>query len=337
MESCPTVRGRAWRRAGRGRARALLPAGVALLHAGGLAAQERAAGAEALLERLHDPASGYVLVAAHRGGREHDWRHRAPENSLANVDKAVRMGFDVFETDIRESADGELVIMHDATVDRTTNGSGRVADLTLARLKDLDLVYSNGSLSDEAVPSLEDLLVRGKGRILFKADVQAGLESLPGIVRLLEKHGMLGQVFLRLDWSEEAAAALEAMIRRGMPYDRHLILFRVRDADEVRAALSRFDVGAVEVERHVGLPSLGRRVAGRLGLHGVRGWLDDRPLPRATVEAIRVARASGVLVAARSDGGPVAWRRLVDHGVRMVHAEQPELVTAWLRGRGLHR
>jgi glycerophosphoryl diester phosphodiesterase len=75
-------------------------------------------------------------VIAHRGGRGL-W----PENTLFAFRRAVELGADVLEMDIRRSADGELVVLHDETVDRTTDGSGPVATLALARLKALDAGY----------------------------------------------------------------------------------------------------------------------------------------------------------------------------------------------------
>ena len=75
-------------------------------------------------------------VIAHRGGRGL-W----PENTLHAFRQAHRMGADVLEMDIRRSADGELVVLHDATVDRTTDGTGAVAALTQAELARLDAGY----------------------------------------------------------------------------------------------------------------------------------------------------------------------------------------------------
>jgi glycerophosphoryl diester phosphodiesterase len=80
-----------------------------------------------------DPAP---RVIAHRGGRGL-W----PENTLFAFRRAASLGADVLEMDIRQSAEGELVVLHDETVDRTTDGSGPVAALTLAELRRLDAGY----------------------------------------------------------------------------------------------------------------------------------------------------------------------------------------------------
>ena len=74
-----------------------------------------------------------IYVAAHRG-----WRAKYPENTLEAFTAALTLDVDQLETDVRVTRDGELVLIHDATVDRTTDGSGKVCDMTLAELKALN-------------------------------------------------------------------------------------------------------------------------------------------------------------------------------------------------------
>lgn len=75
-----------------------------------------------------------ILASAHRG--EH-LRH--PENSLPAIQAAIDAGMDYVELDVRTSSDGYLVLMHDPTVDRMTNGKGAIKDMTLAEIRQLDL------------------------------------------------------------------------------------------------------------------------------------------------------------------------------------------------------
>ncbi len=74
-----------------------------------------------------------IWVAAHRG-----WRTKYPENTMEAFKAAMSLGVDQLETDIRVTKDGELVLIHDETVDRTTNGTGKVCDYTLEEIKTLD-------------------------------------------------------------------------------------------------------------------------------------------------------------------------------------------------------
>ncbi|AWW35584.1 glycerophosphodiester phosphodiesterase [Streptomyces cadmiisoli] len=110
-----------------------------------------------------------ILTAAHRG----QWRD-APENSLPAIRAAFQHGAEIAEIDIQLTKDGVPVLMHDTTVDRTTNGSGRVADLTLAQVKGLRLKEglggSQAAVTDEQVPTLEEAMTLVKDRGLVNLD-----------------------------------------------------------------------------------------------------------------------------------------------------------------------
>jgi glycerophosphoryl diester phosphodiesterase len=111
-----------------------------------------------------------VLVIAHRGASGH-----APENTLAAFKKAVTMGATFIETDLQMSRDARLVAIHDATLNRTTNGEGLVHDMTLAHLRQLDAGSWFGSeYAGERIPTLEEILVFSK-----KNDVVFYLELKP--------------------------------------------------------------------------------------------------------------------------------------------------------------
>ncbi|MFC9246090.1 glycerophosphodiester phosphodiesterase family protein [Streptomyces sp. NPDC057136] len=113
------------------------------------------------------PADGLPLV-----GRA-QWRE-APENSLPAFEAALDDGAEIVETDIRKTKDGHLVLMHDETVDRTTNGTGRVTELTLAQIKSLRLKKGLGgaqaALTDERVPTLTEAMAVVKERGLVNLD-----------------------------------------------------------------------------------------------------------------------------------------------------------------------
>lgn len=100
-----------------------------------------------------------VLVTAHRG----DWRNE-PENSLRAFLSAADMGVDIVELDLGQSKDGEIVIMHDGTIDRTTNGKGKPSDYTLAELKKFRLKDGLGVPTNNTIPTLREVMVALKGR-----------------------------------------------------------------------------------------------------------------------------------------------------------------------------
>jgi glycerophosphoryl diester phosphodiesterase len=111
-----------------------------------------------------------VLVIAHRGASGH-----APENTLAAFRKAVAQGASFIETDLQLSRDARFVAIHDATLNRTTNGQGAVHDLALAELRRLDAGSWFGSeFAGERIPTLEEILEFSK-----KHDVVFYLELKP--------------------------------------------------------------------------------------------------------------------------------------------------------------
>ena len=89
------------------------------------------------IANLKDAKNNQVIVVSHRG----DWRN-APENSLQAIKNCITMGVDMVEIDIRETKDGHLVVIHDKTLDRTTNGKGKVKEWSLDSLKTLYLKVS---------------------------------------------------------------------------------------------------------------------------------------------------------------------------------------------------
>jgi glycerophosphoryl diester phosphodiesterase len=112
-----------------------------------------------------------MLVIAHRGASGH-----APENTLAAFKRALAMGATFIETDLQLSRDARFVAIHDDTVNRTTNGQGKVHDLSLADLRRLDAGSWFGSeFTGERIPTLEEILEFSK-----KHDVVFYLELKPG-------------------------------------------------------------------------------------------------------------------------------------------------------------
>jgi glycerophosphoryl diester phosphodiesterase len=133
------------------------------------AAAEDPSGSEPVLAMPgeHRP---FPWIAAHRG----QWRS-APENSLPGIDAAIDQGAEIVEIDIRMTRDGGLVLMHDETVDRTTNGAGRVADLTTEQVTSLRLREKLGSgpapLTHEQVATFDEVLDLVEGRnVLINLD-----------------------------------------------------------------------------------------------------------------------------------------------------------------------
>lgn len=121
-----------------------------------------------LLQHL-STADNYVMVASHRG----DWRN-APENSVQAIKNCIGMGVDIVEIDVRLTKDSVPVLMHDATIDRTSNGTGKVADWTLDSLRTLNLLNGCNIATRHKIPTLEEAMLAAKGQILINLDKCSG-------------------------------------------------------------------------------------------------------------------------------------------------------------------
>ena len=110
---------------------------------------------------------------------QHGRPEAAPENTFASFDRALEVGVKAIETDLHRTADGEIVLIHDARVDRTANGAGAVADMTLAKLKKLDVgSWFHQQFHHERIPTLREFLVRYANRCDCVLEIKAdGLEN----------------------------------------------------------------------------------------------------------------------------------------------------------------
>lgn len=131
-------------------------------------------------------------VMAHRGNRA-----RCPENTLASFQMAIDEGADILETDLHLTADGVLVCIHDPTVDRTTDGSGPVAEKTLAELKQLSASYGRREFADERIPTLDEVIALLPPDRALALELKTSRFLEPAVARQLVAQLRQGGVFER--------------------------------------------------------------------------------------------------------------------------------------------
>ncbi len=195
---------------------------------------------------------GRPYVVGHRGAMGH-----APENTLASFRKGFELGAPLLELDVHMSADAQLVVIHDETVDRTTNGSGRVVELSATEIRRLDAGSWFGSaFAGEPVPMLDEILEWRHGRVGLVIELKLGPVWYPGIeeglVRLLRQHGAEAEVLV-ISFDHFAArrvkvlapAVKTAVMYGGRPIDA-VAMARAAHADAVYPALPIFCVDACQ-------------------------------------------------------------------------------------------
>ncbi|AZS13958.1 glycerophosphodiester phosphodiesterase [Paenibacillus lutimineralis] len=148
---------------------------------------------------------------AHRG-----YPHKHPENTLRGFRAALELGFDHLELDVQLTSDGVPVVIHDATLDRTTNGLGLVRSYTLQELKQLD------AGDGERIPTLEEALLLLKDRLTVDIELKQTGDAMPGleqtVLDVINRLGMKDQVILSSfdHYSIERVRELDSEIAIGL-------------------------------------------------------------------------------------------------------------------------
>ncbi|PCE64409.1 glycerophosphodiester phosphodiesterase family protein [Sediminicola luteus] len=210
-----------------------------------------------LYDFTHKPEK--VLVAAHRAAHEYH-----PENSLAAIQEAIRLGADIVELDIRATSDGVLVMMHDKSLDRTTTGSGLVAEHSWAQLQQLRLTHK-GRPTQEKIPTFAQALNAARDSILI--DVDFKLEGMPAILEAAKEIvglEMESQVLFFL-YERKEALALHQM------YPAIKIMPRVYTRRQARRLMRTFPQTILHIDKKVYSEPFAQKMRAR----GIRLWLNS--------------------------------------------------------------
>jgi glycerophosphoryl diester phosphodiesterase len=132
------------------------------------------------------------IVIAHRGDHV-----EAPENTIAAYENGIKHEVDYVEIDLRTTKDSVLVIMHDATVDRMTNGKGKISDLTYAEIKQLKIFNKKDSTKSYSVPTFEEVLKICRDKIHIYLDFKNA--SVEQSYNMIKKYGMEKQVIVYIN------------------------------------------------------------------------------------------------------------------------------------------
>jgi len=262
----------------------------------------------AIIAEANDPASSYVLVEAHRGA----WTKSIPENSLQAIDHAIAVGADIIEIDVRRTADGKLILMHDSSIDRTTTGTGKVEKLRWRDIRRTRLRTDDGQATDLRVPTLAEALRRIRGRTLARIDVKCDDRCLEPIYAEASRLGVVNQL------------VADARSRR---------FFADRDQSRV------IDLGS-DVPITVAVDAIGTTV----DLVWVKDFPEEAP---PLTDMVRLAPRVRLIAQPYNDkrsGGrgddrslvdpDQGWGWLLDRGVSALLTNEPDALVRYLESRG---
>ena len=244
----------------------------------------------ATIEEFYD-AGAKTRVIAHRG-----FSSAAPENTLAAVRAAIEVGADMVEIDVTLTADGQVVVIHDETVDRTSDGSGEVFRFKLAEIQTLDAgSWFSPAFAGERIPTLDAVLAEVEGRILLNVEIKSEAVDrgiVAKVAAAIRERGMTDQVVV----SSFAPTALDQM-QGAAPEIRTAVLFS-----------QKLHKGQDPVEIVNGV--------GASVLHIKR--------TRLTRKMLRRCHENGIPVGIYTVNKPRRMRRMAEKGIDAVFTDHPD-------------
>ncbi len=233
-----------------------------------------------MVQLRREEAMDSFLKIAHRG-----YSARYPENTLLAFEKAVAAGADMIELDVHLSQDGRLVVIHDEKIDRTANGTGAVADLSLAELKRYNYNNRMAEPGFVEIPTLDEVIGWAGDRVMLNIEIKNGPVPNEGIEKiladLLQQTRFTDRVIVSSfdHYTLAEMKRIAGSVRTGMLYDSVWIRFM----DEVRA------LGVFSVHPGVGAVKAGQlRWAKSRGIQVYPWVIKDR-------ETLKAFRASGYI------------------------------------------
>lgn len=242
-----------------------------------------------------------MVIIAHRGASG-----SAPENTLASFRRAIELGADWLELDVCASRDGEVIVIHDDTLERTTNGRGKVSDRTLAELKRLDAgAWFDPRFAGESVPTLSEVIRLAKAhRVGLLVEMKTGSHLGQGfeekVVSLLSDAGFLGRSIV-------------------MSFN-HAAVSRAKQAEHGLKTLLL-----------IGRRASALKIADIVRDHGAAGVSVKDSL--ASKQYVAALRDRGMMVVVWTVNSPGAMRRFMARGVDGITTNYPERLAAILSRR----
>ncbi len=242
------------------------------------------------------PDSKIVLIASHRGAHI-----EFAENSMSAFKKGIELGIDLIKIDVRHTKDDSLVIMHDGSVDRTTNGKGKVAELTFDEVRKLHLKF-NGQVTEEQVPTLEEVLNLAKGKILVDLDIITS--KVPEIMKVVDRTQTASTVIFFL-----GRGAYAKMVKAKNPAYRTLV--RTHGETDIDSVFAVTNTEAVHIDpSHYSIA-----VTSKIKNGGARIWIN----------------ALGDVDKKATAGNLEAYGDLLKNGANMIQTDNPALLMKYLK------
>ncbi|MCG9596282.1 glycerophosphodiester phosphodiesterase family protein [Vibrio sp. Isolate25] len=307
---------------------------------------------EKILERLEDANShrDHVMIVAHRGLWIKDGTPIYAEGSLTSINKAIELGIEAIEQDIRMTKDGVFVGMHDETLDRTTTCTGEVVEKLWSELKECNLVITdnlgkNRVVTNEKILSLNQIYQAIDGKILLNLDNKVGVNYFPEMIEMAREQGVEHQLLATINQNtpEQRQSASQMLNIIGetsanfLPnlYDSHVNL------DDVERSLQEYSPSAMQLRNYhapdgkitmdggILFSQKAKQLANRYNSHM---WINTLYTYREQAGMRSGGRGDEMAVYANLPSEVYGF--WVNQGVTMFQTDELEFLLGWLKSNG---
>ncbi|GHE28585.1 glycerophosphodiester phosphodiesterase family protein [Sphingobacterium griseoflavum] len=284
---------------------------------------------EEILAALKTPDSTHVLVVAHRG----DWRN-APENSIRAVENVLKMGVEIVEIDVQRTADGELIVMHDKTIDRTTTGKGKIADLHLDSIRRVFLKNGAGMPTQHRVPTLREMMSFVKGKPIL-VNLDKAWQDMPQVYHLLKETGAIKQAIFKGNQSvgelrQSIGALVDSITYMPMVWPKDYHIYDTEDTTTPMQFVQDF----VLAYRPVAFEVIYNKeespvfdVIKLLNREGIAVW----------VNTLWAELCAGHQDDLAIDDPDAHWGWVIRHGADLIQTDRPQALIHYLKEKGWRR
>lgn len=267
-------------------------------------------------------AQNKIQVTAHRG----DWRN-APENSLRAFQYAAQMGVDIVELDLKKTKDGVVVIMHDGTIDRTTNGKGKPADYTFDEIRKFGLRNGIGRVTKNQIPTLKEVMLALKGTDV-KVNLDKSYDYYPEALAVLRETGTVQQAIFK---SEVPYADLKArypnlidsiiympVVNLDKPEAKQIIVDYLKNMKPYAFELNFTKDTSAVLRDNKFITQTGSKV-----------WINS------LWASLNAGHDDDTAV--EDDNKKDSWDWIIAHGATIIQTDRPQLMLEYLRKKHLHK
>lgn len=285
---------------------------------------------EVYRERLINPRNEDVLVVAHRAC----WANGAPENSLAAIEECIALGVDMIEIDVALTKDGVPVLMHDTTLDRTTDGIGLLSEQTLDRIQSLRLragAGGAGALTSEHAPTLRQALNAVRGHLMVNLDIKG--EAFEEAFAVVDEMNMHDHILMKMSARADEQRLVTAAFR-----GKTLFMPVIRECETpspYRNCVSMLSDSVASYEDYSPIAFEVLYLHEDFLVEGVT-FMREREA-RIWVNTLSSDQAAGVTDRSALDDPHGTWGRVIALGANIIQTDRPAELIRYLEEQNLRK